>query len=313
MVHDAEIARLFHHEPLMRQRLDELPRTSSREAFAARDALAWKKVLMDQAVSNLDGGLQPTQSLADDSQVLETCSCHKKVPPPIAPDPLNEFELYVMLERIGSMASDSRRDGSIWPQESLESQNSLILWHDKYRNTALFQSQAPSLMMLWHSITMLLYMDLDILECAAGREGHEMAEKHRQHAYSWGASAQAKRCIVHAILVQRQFEQMPLGTEVPIHAPMCLYRCGIAWHCFAQFGECNRPRPEEALEFPELESLGIDGTQLLRTEIGAHVGRSSERFLLRTVDLLRRISHWKIADSLSSTLLSLVEESNSVF
>ena len=294
--------------------MDELPHTSSKETFAARDALAWKKLLIDQAGSNLVEGSQASQSLVDVSQVVATCSWRAQAPPVgIMPAVPSEFELYVLLERIGSMASDNRRSASDWSQACIDSQKLLTLWHDEYRNTALFQAQASSLMMLWHSISMLLYMDLDILECAAGREGHEVAENHRQEAYSWGTSTQAKRCIVHAILVQRQFEQIPLGAEVPIHAPMCLYRCGIAWYCYAQFGECNRLGPEEALEFPELENFGIDGNQVLRSEIVTHIGRSTERFLLKTIDLLGRISHWKVADSFSSTLLSLIEESNSLF
>ena len=94
-------------------------------------------------------------------------------------------------------------------------------------------------------------------------------------------------------------EQIPLGAEVPIHAHMCLYRCGIAWYCYSQFGDCNGLGPEEAFEFPELESFGIGGNEVLRSEIGTHIGRSTERFLLKTVDLLGRISHWKVVDSFS--------------
>lgn len=229
------------------------------------------------------------------------------------PDVLSGLGLCVMLERIGSLASERPESASQQSQRALECQELLVSWFGKYRCTAIFQAQAPGLMMLWHSTFMLLNMDLDALECAAGREGNEEGKKYQEEAEAWARSSRARKCIVHSVLVQRQFERMRVGTVPPIHAPACLYRCGIAWYCYARFGAGIRPVPEDRMKMPELEPLEIDGNRILLEDVALHVGKPLEPPVLRTVDLLQRISHWKVAEKLASTLLALVDDGQSLY
>lgn len=235
------------------------------------------------------------------------------VNPSSFPEISSDFGIYVMLERIGSLAYDCRRTVRPDPSTAFRCQHLLKTWYTKYRQTSMFERQAPSLMMLWHSIFMSLHMNLDILESACGRDGVAAAEKHRQDAQTWARSTDSKRCIIHAILVERHFERIPLGVVPPIHAPLSLYRCGIARFCYAQFGDGLQAQAEDDLDMPELQLLQINGLALLLEVLKPQNGRPAASPLLKIIDLLRRISHWKVSHNLASTLLALFEAENSLF
>lgn len=300
LLHDAEISGLFHHDRLMRHSLDKLDHISSEEAFDARSASAWRLVMMKEMAPHdlSDHGPQATfaNCWSPDAGTFFTF-----------PDASSGFELSVMLEVIGSLACESRRTAASWARTCTKYEDLLVGWYDKYRRTELFERQASGLMMLWHSMFMLLHMDMDALECACGREGRPAVHRHAQDARAWARSAPAKRCIAHATLVRKHFEELPIGTESPVYAPMCLYRCGMAWFCYTHFGDPSQEQPEAALDMPELQTLGIS-EKVIAEEMEPKDGRPVASPLFRVIDLLQRINHWKIAHSLASTLLSLFEE-----
>ena len=71
---------------------------------------------------------------------------------------------------------------------------------------------------------------------------------------------------------------------------------------------------EQSLDFPELRLLGINENNMIAEETGGHqLGRLGSSPLFRLIDLLQRISHWKLAQSFASTLLALVENEQDVF
>ncbi|UNI22990.1 hypothetical protein JDV02_008832 [Purpureocillium takamizusanense] len=302
LLHDAEISGLFHHDRLMRYSLDKLDHISSEEAFDARSASAWRLVMMRETLPHDPPDHEPQATFSNcwspDAGTLFTF-----------PDSSSGFELSVMLEVIGSLACESRRTAASWARTCTKYEDLLVGWCDKYRHTDTFDRRASSLMMLWHSMFMLLHMDMDVLECACGREGRPAAQRHAQDARAWARSASAKRCIAHATLVRRHFEELPIGTESPIFAPMCLYRCGMAWFCYTHFGDPPREGAEAELGFdmPELQSLGVS-EKTVAHEMEPRDGRPVASPLFRVIDLLQRMNHWKMAHSLASTLLSLFEE-----
>ena len=224
------------------------------------------------------------------------------------PKVFTEFELYVMLERIGAMVSECPKLVSTPCAAVIDCQDQMTIWMKQYRQTKIFRSQSGSLRILWHSFFMLLSMDIDALECAAGREGSEMSRQHMQGAEEWARSIHAKNCIVHAIMLQRQFERMPLGAIVPIHVPACLYRCGVMWYCYLRFGNGDLLEPGHVEKMPEIEALGTETSKTLVEEMGAQAGKPSDQFLFRTIDLLQRISHWKVAERFAATLAALVDQ-----
>ncbi|KAH7231990.1 hypothetical protein B0J15DRAFT_530314 [Fusarium solani] len=282
---DAEIACLLNHDPLMRHSIEELPRTASKKAFSVPDAKSWKTIMTSQASS----------SFAQEGRTAEDPAISLSFP-----HVSNDFELHVILRCIGSIASEQRN--------LLPSQTSA-----RYRHSPAFQKQQSSLMMLWHSIFMLPHMNVDVLELFCGRKGPLVAEKHREAARLWATSDDARICSIHAMLVVRHFEQIPIGSEPPIHFPLCLYRCGIAWFCYTSFVNKATLRAGGELRLPELQAIGISGGMSLLQDAVFMDGRPEASPLFKIIHLLKRASHWKLGRSLASTLLSLAEDETTGF
>lgn len=223
------------------------------------------------------------------------------------PETLSEFDLYVLLERIGSLVQESLHPMVAQPSTSVACEKMLKRWMEAYQRTSEFRNQEQSLKMLWHSIFMSLNADMDSLECASGREGDVVMMEHQAYAKLWAKSPRGRRCVVHSILLQRQFEAISLGSEPPIHAAASLYRCGIVWYCFARFARGERLGTGDCIDMPELRSMGIDGNKILLEDVSARLSQPVENGVVKIVDLLERITHWKVADRLASTLLALID------
>ncbi len=168
-------------------------------------------------------------------------------------------------------------------------------------------------MMLWHSIFMSLHMDADTLEAFCGRDGAEMAEKNRENTRLWATSDDARICIIHATFVQRHFERIPVGSEPPIHFPICLYRCGIAWFCYTRFVDKATMRAGGDLDLPELQAINLGGGGMSKLADAIFTdGRPAASPLFKIIHLMQRAPHWNLGRNLASTLLSLVEEDATV-
>lgn len=223
------------------------------------------------------------------------------------PATLSEFDLYILLERIGSLVQESLHPMASQPSTPVACEKMLKRWMEAYQRTSEFRNQESSLKMLWHSIFMSLNADMDSLECASGREGDEVMMEHQAHAKRWARSPRGRKCVVHSVLLQRQFETTSLGSEPPIHAAASLYRCGIVWFCFARFAQGERLGADDGIDMPELRSMGIDGNKILLEDVSARLSQPVENGIVKIVDRLQRITHWKIADRLASTLLALID------
>ena len=301
-IHDAEIARLFHHNPTLRQDIKRLPVASSNELFTAPTAASWK-ILMGRARKQHSSTRQSHNS-------HQSLSSQTGMDTPRLPDVLNRFSSYAILEAIAASSYESREPLARWRLAAQQCREWLFMWYNKYQKDIGSHEPDPfCLMILWHSTFMSLHADFDRLECACGREGYDVAQENKEYAYEWTRSADAKRCLLHAVLIQRYLESLKLGTEPSIHVPISLYRAGIVWYCFTHFaaeGESASGLTED-VDFPELRLLGINGKQLLLEASGFQFGRPGSSSLCKVIDLLQRIGHWGVSRSLSSTLVALAE------
>ena len=300
-MHDAELAKIHHHEPLLRHSLDRLPRLSSEELFAAQNETQWKAIMMKTRATN------DAHSSARNLQFRDAVGSHRTP---------GDFELYAMLESIAALSFESRYSSISWDQTLEKCQVSLISWYESFHVGIMHRKACKaSLMMLWHSTFMLIHGDLDALELSCGKSGPRAAQNSAGYARMWVQSDDAKRCLLHAVLVQRHFESIPIGTEPSIQVPICLYYCGIVLFCFLRFGgevESLMAR-KSTLDFPELRLLDIDANNMIREEMGGfQLGRLGLSRVYRVIDLLQGVSHWRVAHSLASTLLALVEEEHNI-
>ncbi|KAJ5365232.1 hypothetical protein N7517_008118 [Penicillium concentricum] len=303
-IHDAELARFHHHEPLLRHSLDRLPQISSSELFAASSASDWKALLAETQLQNLARSTWPQQSSANTQSQFQSQPCSN---PPLAP---GDFALSGMLESISALSSDDNTT-------TAECRNLLTTWYADYAPETQSKPSWLNLLILWHSIFITLHADFNAIESACGRDGYDAAQKHIPYARSWARSLDAKRCVLHAMLIQKNFESLPVGAEPAIHVPLCLYHCGLVWACFMCFSDDFEPVTVDAtdnLQFGELQLDGVDGIGILLGQAGALLPRRlATGSLFRIIDLLQKISHWRISQSLASTLLTLVEETQDLF
>ncbi|KAL4806492.1 hypothetical protein BDV18DRAFT_159666 [Aspergillus unguis] len=285
-IHDAEFAKLHHHEPVFRHAPEKLPQLAVSEMFAAPCAKSWKGHLLASKT--------PVQDTARSS---------------LGHFPQNDFLSYAMLESFEALAYDRSCGPS--GRAAVHHYEVLIEWYRKYAQISN-ASKHPDhlcLIILWHSVFMHLDTDFNQLECALGREGESTAQRSRPYACRWAQSSGAARALLHATLVQQHFQLLPIGAEPAIHVPMALYNCGIAWTCFTRFGASFVDTTDlSSSEFPELKLLGHKQMKMFQ-EIRSNVqlGKAESGPLLKIIDLLGKISHWKVAGSFATTLMALVD------
>lgn len=314
-IHDALLARIHHHEPLLRNSIDRLPQICSNELFTASNASTWKSLMLESQADSL-AQLSPSQRTQ--------------------PQPPSDFALNGLLESINALTyeeQDHHSSSPNWTNTVQKSHTLLTTFHTKYNpqsNKPSHPSSHPSYthtwpctMILWHSIFITLHTDINALECAVGREGHDqnLTPLHAPYAKSWIHTLDAKRALLHAMLLQRHFETLPVGAEPAIHVPLSLYYCGIVWACFLCFGKLdgmNMSMPitlsaGDARHFEEFGLVGVDGVGFLEQLGSILPARLAMGSLLRIIDLLQRINHFRISKRLAETLLAVVEETQSLF
>ncbi|KAJ5371537.1 uncharacterized protein N7496_007629 [Penicillium cataractarum] len=184
-IHDAELARLHHHEPILRHSPGRLPQISSAELFTASSAEHWKYLMLEEQTSLR----------------AEVKVCYYPTPPNHLPQQLSpsEFARSGILESISGLASEAQHQYFIdnpWDATSISTssptfpsmlaaskcQQLLTTWYTSYYPVMKNRSGWLSLMMLWHSIYISIYADINALECATGREGYDVAQKYMAYA-----------------------------------------------------------------------------------------------------------------------------------
>ncbi|KAJ5538826.1 hypothetical protein N7494_008305 [Penicillium frequentans] len=311
-IHNAELAILNQHEPILRSSPERLPRLSSDGLFMASSANHWKALKVEAQIQ------KSSTHFSGSSPTTIPNRFYNRLP---QANPTGDFELCAMLECISALANEEREQES-GNDPSASSQTSrchhlLINWYTSYQPTMAGRPSWSCLMMLWHSVFIMLHVDLNALECVLGREGCDVAQTHLPYIRDWVRSMDAKRCLLHAMLIQKDFESLPAGAEPAFHVPMCLYYCGLVWSCFMSFRADQTPVTLVAgdnFQFNELRLQGVDDIGPLLEQMGGlqptKLGMGS---LFRIIDLLQRISHWKISQGLASTLLALAEETQDLF
>ena len=287
---------MFNHEPLVQQSWDQIPRLSSRETFAAQDAKSWQSAML---VDHNRRWLT-----ADSTNLFASSIMSDQTPQYIMHEVLDSFELYVLLQRLSSIVSLRQKTHAM-----VECPKILLAWLERYRETPAFKQQEDGLMMLWHSIHVSLYCDVDTLEIAAGRDGVIAVQRVEGAARTWACSLDARHCILHSLLLQQHFERVALEPVAPTYALGALYRCGIMWYCYAQFGPGDQPLTESQLQNCEIQMNNIDLDSILTEEIRMMVMKQPKTFLLQTANSLRRMGHWRVAGRLATTLFALIDQS----
>jgi len=308
-IHDAELASIFHHEPFLRHNSRQLPLAASNQLFMAARPEEWRHCYLSDPSNADDPGSTPASVDAHvDFDLLGVPTT-------------SYFTAYTVLEGICVNIVENRINGRPTTSGGTEEiSGHLTAFHTRFlQGAGPWEADHIDMSILWHLAYMSIAADFDLLERAIGREGAELAAEDRSAVVRWADSDQAKRCVVHGLIVQKKLENLPLGSEPAIHVPRALFRAGIAWFCYTRFatradeggGEQRMPvATEKSLDFPEFKLLGVNPALLLFQANGYKHGRPTtteiNAALSGLTDLLRRIGHWEIARRFAAILGALL-------
>ncbi|KAJ5512607.1 hypothetical protein N7463_002159 [Penicillium fimorum] len=290
-IHDAELAALHHHEPIRSHRLRQFPRLASDELFSAPTASKWAALL--------------TQSLQFQSENQKAQLSLDSFP---VTGQDSKFTAYGILEGIHARLIDAKQSQEFNHLVCQDTSNVLIQWWETYRTT----DQDPfCLPVLWHSIFISLYADMDLLERAVGRDGRAPALKSSELAREWASSLNASRCLVHASLIARYLERMSISTEPAIHVPRALFSAALIYLCVAQYSP-QHAVSAEVFASPEFKLLGDGAAEVAYFPGNAQSsGRSVVTDLDQLygmIDLLQRGGRWGISQAFANILSTVLDE-----
>ena len=293
-IHDAELAVLFHHQPIRSHRFRQFPHLASEKLFSAPTASKWAVAFR--------------QSLKSQSESL----LHTELSPPPGPFPLadhnSQFTAYGILEGISARLIDAKQSREFDHSVCQDTSNLLIQWWQTYNTPDQDPFYLP---VLWHSIFIHLYADMDLLEQAVGRDGRVVAIKASTPAREWACSLNASRSLVHASLIARYLERMHISAEPAIHVPRALFSAALIYLCVAQYAP-DKVINVEAFASPELK---LFGDRAARGACFPEHAQSSEDSMVTDfdqlygmIDLLQRGGRWGISQAFAGVLSSALEE-----
>ena len=298
-IQDAEIAALFHHEPFLRHRRRCPTLACSTEAFFASKVDDWARIIKNDISTESNSNRSATSSLSIMGHVSGSGR------------PLSIFSAYTILEGISAAICEDRALAQFDYRSASTYELDLISWYEVYGPRMRRESDPQCLLILWHWIFMSIFIDLDRLETAVGKKGAVAAVSCIDYITEWAASTDSKRCLIHAFLLQKELENMPLRRVLAIHAPRCLFSAAIAWSAYLRCVSNTPldPLPTENSDFPELRLLGVNFSHYWCHVIGVRKGKLSTVkgiTLCRLADMLRETHPWEIAQRLSRILAPLI-------
>jgi hypothetical protein len=298
-VHDSEFATTFHHEPLLRHRPDKLPVCNSDELFFAPTAADWFRLV------------EKHRSLGSEVAQVRPASSLAGTPPFFA---ARRPQMFAYASLAGIVASIQEKRSSILDDSSKQYfRNLLLSWHNEYYT----HIQGPkkhhiNLLIFWHAAFMALYADSDLLERSIGRDGRLVAQEARKDIDGWAGSAEARRGVLHALLILKHLEMLPIGLEPAIHVPKAAFYSAMVVYSYIKFKSSLDPYApsQDEVNIPELQVSGSTGTLNLSSDkISTAIFSPVEPSILcNAIDLLRRIGHWEISRKFASILQILLDD-----
>jgi hypothetical protein len=291
-VHDAELATLLHHQPIRSHKFRQFPQLASDALFSAPTASTWAALYRQSWQSQVTDQIYPRLYRSPDSF------------PSTGQNSL--FTAYGLLESINARLVDAKQsyefDHLVCQETDL-----LIKWWETYHTS----TQDPfCLPVLWHSIFISLYADLDLLEQSIGRDGHHPMSEASSPAREWAGSLNASRCLIHASLIARYLERMSISSEPAIHVPRALFSAALAYLCVARYAP-KHAISTEAFASPEIQLLGETVSQ---TSCFSKLNENTGGFfvadldhLYRIIDLLQRGGRWGISQAFATVLSTALE------
>ncbi|KAJ5115879.1 hypothetical protein N7456_000227 [Penicillium angulare] len=293
-LHDAELAILLHHQPIRSHKYRQQPSLAPDSLFSATTESDWAALHQQYLQTQSESSLYSRVPRSPDSLPDRGRACH--------------FTAYGLLESINSRLVDAKQSLEFDYIICQDISNHLIDWWRIYHTS---HQESFCLPVLWHSIFIALYADLDLLEQAVGRDSHALMTEAAGPVHEWASTLNASRCLVHASLIARYLEQMSISDEPAIHVPRALFSAALTYLCVARYAP-NHIISAEVLASPEIKILGDEAwknqhiSKYSQSDDGSVVADFDDVY--RLIDLLQRGGRWGISQAFASVLSTALEE-----
>ena len=215
---------------------------------------------------------------------------------------------------MGAMNSKSRND----------CRTMLAHFHNRFLSPQSQEIQnSIQLQILWHTACTTLFIDIDLLERAVGREGSKCSSEEHDILMTWAKSDDAQRCVIHGLMIKKYVEEATCMSEPAMHVPRALFWASLAIFCFVRY----RPRDSSSSKKTRSSSLtspaaaeGFHHSHHLGQDLTGPDGQASlhdfntltanNASLLKTAlfamtDLLRHVGHWEIGRKFAAIMTAL--------
>lgn len=306
LVHDAELAYIFHHEPLLRHQLGEVPVAAPEELFMASNPQDWA---LKYKAEN---------SILSNSRQLGNSFDSPSLPNLLDVAVGSHMSLCVALEGCLVVILEGRLNQRLDNPEHQRIQDFLLRLNQQYLvGQPLPGTDHLNLKVLWHLAFMSLNADFDLIERAIGREGAVLSPEDQESVTIWANSVQGLRCVIHGALICKHLQTLSLGVEPAVHVPKAMFVAAISWYCCTKYGSAEATQKfymADDLELPEMDAIGVNAGFTLFESNGFKYGKlqpiEASGPVCALTDLLQRIGHWEIARKFAKILGTLISNTS---
>ncbi|KAH8902247.1 hypothetical protein BR93DRAFT_932415 [Coniochaeta sp. PMI_546] len=299
---DAELANLLHREPFQNFTSYKFSFAASDAAFMAPNARSWKERHL------VDVHQRQHYASSPDSRVL--------LPGPLSLEQVpatSSFTAYAILEGIG-MQIFSLRSNFNASEVSVEAyQGVLTDFHQRFLRT---QTQACHellhLSILLNAVFMTVFVDIDLLERAMGREGSQLSPDELESLRAWASSENARSCVAHSLSIKTQIQKFNITSELAMHVPRALFWACLVLFCYIRFGsppnqqqemplagmDCNNNASSFGGRWDEENTLSSPSAHLVNDI-------SMKASLFTMIDMLQHVGHWGLSRKFASILTTV--------
>jgi hypothetical protein len=317
---DAELASLYHSPPNLRHAGNRHYCACSNEVFDAPDAVSWARAMAVHPPSTLT--MRQYFNEWSQSATL-TYLPHPDHPTNVVgiSDPDNEFTLYTILIGIQAQVCEARElDRLFAPATQHEITTLLLSWYQSYTrvrpNHDGTDNSPLCLMILWHSIFVSLFADINDLEIVFGKNGSKAATDKSDEVSRWASTSGAKRAALHVIRIRYLLSRLSLSVVPPLHVPRIAFQSAIVCWCYIRFRDWI-PTPNSAADWTpmaswrEFPSAGLNAKEMQRDLRRIRTGLGSEQPLGPFNDILQRLGYWGLSKRLGDILnIAIHDETN---
>lgn len=147
---------------------------------------------------------------------------------------------WAILSGIGARIIECQQAKLLSLDRITDFESELMAWYNSASNCckekeclSLGQSELPfCLRPLWHYTFMTLTTDLDLLEAAVGRNGPEIPWSKLDRIKDWISSPVSKRCLLHALYLQKSTASITVDSANAIHTPRIIFSAALCWYSY---------------------------------------------------------------------------------